>query len=59
MIAIEFIAVAVALLGLSAWIIRKQRRATSCPAHSRAAGQLAMVMAILSTLAGVSWMLWA
>ena len=54
MIATELILAALALLLLAAWIFRKQRRATSCPAHSSIAGQLATVLAMLSALAGVS-----
>ena len=44
---------ATALLVVSMGIVWKQRQAKSCPAHTRSAGTIAMVVAAISFLASL------
>ena len=41
-------------LGIAACIVWKQKKAATCELHDRTAGQVAMVLAVLAAVAGVS-----
>ena len=49
---IELSFLALMLLSLAAYVVYKQRHAKSCPAHSRTAGQVAIILAVFSAVAG-------